>query len=89
MILINLKVGLTNVLYRQFSTKESDEGSDLLEKAKDRKSVNTMSPIIQKAYSILDMNTWSKEDLIENEYHQKLNLENEAREVQIRDEEII
>jgi hypothetical protein len=69
--------------------KGIDEWCDLFKNAKDRKSVDTDSPIMQKAYKALEMSNWSEQDLLDYQAYEKILLDNQAREDQVRDEKAI
>ena len=44
-----------------------------------RLEVTTYNPVIKKAYTILEINKWSKQELIEFEADKRLTLDNHAR----------
>lgn len=69
--------------------KGIDEWCDLFKNAKYRKSVDTDSPIMQKAYKTLEMSNWSEQDLLDYQAYEKILLDNQAREDQVRDEKAI
>jgi len=65
-----------------------DEWCDLFKNAKNYKSINTDNPVIQKAYKTLEMSNWSEQDLLDYQAYEKILLDNQAREDQVRDEGI-
>jgi predicted transposase/invertase (TIGR01784 family) len=65
-----------------------DEWCDLFKYAKGRITVSTSNPIIQKAYDTLEMSNWSEQDLLDYQAYEKIMLDNQAREDQVRDEGI-
>jgi len=62
------------------------EWCDLLKNAVNRNTCNATNPIIVRAYEALEMSNWSDQDLLDYQAYEKMSLDNQAREDQVRDE---
>jgi predicted transposase/invertase (TIGR01784 family) len=63
-----------------------DEWCDLFKNAQIRKSVNSPNPIMKKAYETLEMSNWTEQEILDYYAYEKIMLDNQAREDQVRDE---
>lgn len=68
------------------SSKGIDAWCDLFKNAQNQKSVNTNNPIIQKAYSTLEISNWSEQELLDYQAYEKILMDHQAREDQVRAE---
>lgn len=73
---------------KQGNPQNIDQWCDLFKNAKNCKSVNTTDPIMKKAYETLEISNWSEQDLLDYQAYEKIILDNQAREDQVRDEGI-